>query len=152
MDSSKEKIEAQLCAYVEGELDDADRADIERHLQTNPQHKSLLAELRRHRELLQTLPRATIPGDLNENLTGQLERSALLNDDDETAEAGVRINRWPQLTAVAAVILLAAGLGIVVYYVLPPAGGGHPNVAIQSDMSAPQRKAATAPGDVDRGT
>src|SRR6478735_4014254 len=147
MDSRKEKIEAQLCAYIEGELDDADRADIERHLQTNPQHKSLIAELRRHRDLLQTLPRATIPGDLNENLTGQLERSALLSDDDETAEAGVRINRWPQLTAVAAVIILAVGLGIVVYYVLPPAGH-HGNVAM--DAAAPQRKAATLPGEVDR--
>ena len=60
-----------------------------------------------------------MPGELNENLTGQLSASALLNADDETAEAGVRINRWPQLTAVAAVIFLAVGLGIVVYYVLP---------------------------------
>jgi hypothetical protein len=154
MDSSKEKIEAQLCAYIEGELDDADRVDIERHLQTNPQHKSLMAELRRHRELLQTLPRATVPGELNENLTGQLERSALLSDDDETAEAGVRINRWPQLAAVAAVILLAVGLGIVVLYVLPPAGGTRGQVAAMEDRSrasAIPRAPASAPSDVTRG-
>ncbi|HEY7119121.1 MAG TPA: zf-HC2 domain-containing protein, partial [Tepidisphaeraceae bacterium] len=125
MESSKEKIESQLCAYVEGELDDAERAEIERHLQTNPQHKTLIAELRQQRHLLQTLPKANIPGELNESLTGQLERSALLNEDDQTSEAGMRINRWPQLAAVAAVLFLAVGLGVVVYYVLPGHGGGH---------------------------
>ena len=145
MESSKEKIEAQLCAYIEGELDERDRADIERHLQTNPQHKALIAELRKHRDLLQTLPRATVPGELNENLTGQLERSALLSDDDETSEAGVRINRWPQFTAVAAVLLLAVGLGIVVYYVLPPATGPRGPVAMDERNGVARRSPASGP-------
>jgi hypothetical protein len=145
MESSKEKIEAQLCAYIEDELDERDRADIERHLQTNPQHKALIAELRKHRDLLQTLPRATVPGELNENLTGQLERSTLLSDDDETSEAGARINRWPQLTAVAAVLLLAVGLGIVVYYVLPPANGGRGPMAMEDRSGAAKRSPTSGP-------
>src|SRR6267378_4059215 len=87
MESSKEHIEAQLCAYVDGELNDA--------------------------------------------LCGQLERASLLNPThDETNQAILSINRWPQITAVASVLLLAVGLGIVVYYVLPPSTGTHGPVAI----------------------
>jgi hypothetical protein len=120
MQSSKEKIEAQLCAYIDGDLTDAERAEIERHLEANPHHRDLIRELQQTRALLQTMPRASIPGELNESLTGQLERSSLLDphDEDETRSL-VRINRWPQFTAVAAVLLLAAGLAFVVYYSLP---------------------------------
>lgn len=123
MDSSKEQIEAQLCAYIDGELSDAERAEFERHLATNPQHKALIAELRRHSGLLQDLPRASAPLELNEALCGQLERSALLNpSQEEDSGSSLSINRWPQITAVAAVLMLAIGLGVVVYYVLPPSG------------------------------
>src|SRR5258708_360392 len=136
MESSKEQIEAQLCAYIDGELNDAERAEIEKHLATNSQHKALIAELRRHSGLLQDLPRATAPLELNEALCGQLERSALLNPSQEESSQNVlSINRWPQITAVAAVLMLAIGLGIVVYYVLPPSSpNNHGQLAV--DQSA----------------
>lgn len=124
MESSKENIEAQLCAYIEGELSDEQRAQIERHLDANPRHRALIADLMRQRMDLASLPRAKAPAELNEALCGQLERSALLDPatDDDT-EIVLRINRWPQYAAVAAVVLLAVGLGIVVYSVLPGPGG-----------------------------
>lgn len=130
MESSKENIEAQLCAYIEGELSDVERAQIERHLDANPRHRALIADLMRHRMDLASLPRAKAPAELNEALCGQLERSALLDPaaDDDT-EVVLRINRWPQYAAVAAVVLLAVGLGIVVYSVLP-GPGGRPSIAI----------------------
>src|SRR5690242_14793926 len=142
MESSKEQIEAQLCAYIDGELDDAQRADIERHLATNPQHKALISQLRAQSGLLRQLPRVKAPLELNEALCGQLERSALLNPaDDEENHTLLSINRWPQITAVAAVLLLAIGLGVVVYYVLPPSGG-NPNPALALD-----HKNLNPPGD-----
>lgn len=121
MENSKEIIEAQLCAYIDGELSPTEQVEIERHLAGNPQHRALIDDLRQMRGLLQGLPRAKAPGELNENLTGSLERSALL-DPSEGEEAAVvgRINRWPQWTAVAAVLILAVGLAIVVYSMLPP--------------------------------
>jgi hypothetical protein len=74
------------------------------------------------------------PGELNENLTGSLERSALLDpsEGEESAVAG-RINRWPQYAAVAAVLILAIGLAIVVYSVLPPKGSG---LVVMNDNAA----------------
>ena len=120
MSQNSEQIEAKLCAYLEGELDDAGRAEIEKHLQQNPPHRKLLAEMGKTRDLLRALPREPAPPDICEAFQGQLERSVLLADlDDEGATASMKINRWRQYLAVAAVVMLAAGLGLVVYFGLP---------------------------------
>jgi hypothetical protein len=152
MESSKEKIEAQLCAYVEGELDDAQRAEIEQHLTANPQHKALIAELRAASGLLRDLPRVKAPIELNESFCGQIERSSLLDSMDEHGKAASGVNRWPHFTAVAAVLLLAVGLGLVVYYVLPPAGGsaGHGQLAdAEKRLKLQNGSLETALGDQD---
>ncbi|HYE20359.1 MAG TPA: zf-HC2 domain-containing protein [Tepidisphaeraceae bacterium] len=150
MDSSKEIIEAQLAAYVDGDLSDTERAEIERHLDAHPQHRALIAELMGHRDLVRTLPRATAPADMNEALTGHLERSALLDGETESSPAVAgRIHRWPQIAAVAAVALLALSLGIVVYYVLPPAGPQANNLAVNepgADKRAKDAKFADKDG------
>lgn len=116
----KETTEAKLCAYVDGELDAAGRAEIEKYLETNPQHRKLMEELKQTRALMRALPRASAPPEIGEMLQGQLERSLLLNElDAEPAADSMRISRAAQFRAVAAVILLALGLGAVVYFVLP---------------------------------
>jgi anti-sigma factor RsiW len=116
----KETTEAKLCAYVDGELDAAGRAEIEKYLETNPQHRKLMEELKQTRDLMRALPRGSAPPEIGEMLQGQLERSLLLNElDAEPAADSMRISRAAQFRAVAAVILLALGLGAVVYFVLP---------------------------------
>ncbi len=116
----KETTEAKLCAYVDGDLDAAGRAEIEKYLETNPQHRKLMEELKQTRALMRALPRASAPPEIGEMLQGQLERSLLLNElDAEPAGDSMRISRAAQFRAVAAVILLALGLGVVVYFVLP---------------------------------
>jgi hypothetical protein len=114
-----EDIEARLCAYIEGELDAAGRAEIERHLSTNPQHRKLINDLSQQRDLLAALPRVRAPLDVAETLNAQLERSALLTDEDDWRDRHLRISRWPQLKAAAAVLLLVSGLAAGVYYVVP---------------------------------
>lgn len=120
MAESKENIEAKLAEYLEGTLDPAGRAEIEQHLMRNPEHRQLMLDLGQTRQILQSLPRERAPGDMTEMLQGQLERTALLGEGpDESSAAALRINRWPQLFALAAIVLLAIGLGVVVYIVLP---------------------------------
>ncbi len=124
--ANTENIEAKLCAYVDGELDSAGRAEIEAHLTANPQHRQLMSELMQQRELLGGLPRERAPEDLFEAMQNQLERSVLLDGDAAPGAAGSsphvagQINRWPQIfAAAAAVLMLAVGLAAVIYFVLP---------------------------------
>jgi hypothetical protein len=120
MSSNTENIEAKLCAYVDGDLDEQGKLEIEKHLQQNPQHRMLLEELKQTKSMMQALPREAAPPELAETIHGQLERSVLLDGvgTDDVA-ATMKINRWPQMMAVAAVLILATGLGILVYVVLP---------------------------------
>ena len=46
-----ENIEAMLCAYIEGDLDESGSAQIEKHLESNPHHRKLLNELMELREM-----------------------------------------------------------------------------------------------------
>ncbi len=120
MSNNTENIEARLCAFVEGDLDEAARVEIEKHLQTHPAHRALLDELKRTKAMLISLPRELAPVDMAETLQGHLERSVLLDGvGTDPLESNLRINRWPQLIGVAAVVLLAAGLGTLVYVILP---------------------------------
>src|SRR5258706_6199589 len=86
MESSKENIEAQLCAYVEGELDDAQRAEIEQHLTANPQHKALIAELRAASGLLRDPPR--VKADRVKRIVLRPDRTFLAARSDGRARQG----------------------------------------------------------------
>jgi hypothetical protein len=119
MAQNQEQIEARLCEYVEGTLTDDQRAEIEKHLASNPQHRKLIGELLKTRDLVRQLPRATAPPDVSETLQGQLERSVLLGTmPDELEGSRLRIGFWSRMRAIAAVLLLAAGLGAAGFYVL----------------------------------
>ncbi len=156
MAENSENIEAKLCAYVEGDLDEAGRIEIERHLEAHPTHRRLLAELIATRDLLRYLPREQAPADLAETFNAQLERSELLDGPGVDALApSMRINLLPRLLAVAAIVLLGAGLGVVVYFALPR---GESGTQLAMPTSAPRRaedsgevfdgeSAASAPGE-----
>src|SRR4051794_27881384 len=100
MGQETENIEARLAAYIDGLLTPEQRAEIERHLANNPEHRGVVADLLRQRDFLRALPRESAPADLSESLQGHLERSALLGDEHERPILSIR--RFPQLTAVAA--------------------------------------------------
>ncbi|HEX3358353.1 MAG TPA: zf-HC2 domain-containing protein [Tepidisphaeraceae bacterium] len=120
MAQNQEQIEARLCAYIDGELDAAERAEIEKHLEANPQHRRLIQELTAQRDLLHALPREKAPAEIVETIQGQLERSVLLGSPGDGGDMqSMRISRWSHRGAIAAILLLAAGLGFLVYKVLP---------------------------------
>lgn len=131
MSQNQEIIEAKLCAYIDGVLDTEGRAEIEKHLEANPQHRRLLESLRATRDLLRWLPREPAPPELAESLNGQLERSVLLDYDG----AALRPSRWPRILAAAAIIALTAGLGVAVFMALP-ASQKNPAMAFHGDGQA----------------
>jgi hypothetical protein len=120
-ENPQEQTEAKLLAYLEGELDEVGRAEIERHLESNAKHRLLMDELAAGRRLVRMLPRATAPAELYDNFQSQMERLVLLDGvaDPPPPAENVRATRWGQFRAAAAVALLATGLGVMVYNVLP---------------------------------
>lgn len=141
MSQSKENIEAKLAEYVEDTLDDAGRAEIEQHLAANPEHRQLMGDLGGTRTILRKLPRQTAPAELTDTLQSQLERTVLL-DDGFDGGGLPQIRRWPQVMAVAAILLLAVGLGLVVYVTLPPQ---HPSGFTIIEREVPGEVGVAAP-------
>src|SRR5580704_15162959 len=115
-----ENIEAMLCAYVEGDLDAAGKAQIEKHLQDHPQHRKLLDELVAMRELVRGLPRAKAPMDVGDSLRQKVERSMLLEDAAVAAPEMQQADRWPQFFGIAAIFLLFASLCFILYKAIGP--------------------------------
>ena len=147
--ANTENIEAKLCAYVDGELDAAGRAEIEAHLAANPQHQQLMEELRLQRDLLRDLPRAAAPADLLESVQSQMERSALLDGGSGggTSRPDVigRISPWPRIMSVAAVLTMAIGLFAVIYYVLPLTGNNNDAARLRNREYATGVRGPAAP-------
>jgi hypothetical protein len=115
-----EDIEGRLAAYIDGELDANQRAEIEKHLAEHPKHRALIAELMAQKDLVKSLPRQAAPADLAEAFTAQLERAVLLGDvDSQVSHPPMRIGFFQQFRAVAAVLMLTVGLAALIYALLP---------------------------------
>jgi hypothetical protein len=144
--ANTENIEAKLAAYVDGELDAAERAEIEQHLATNEEHRKLIEELRVARDYLRQLPREQAPPDVAEMLNAQLERAALLGDVDLGGSSGesMRISRWPQIRAIAAILLLTLGLTALIIWVLPSPKAPPQQVAVVTPDTSDTTRAVAA--------
>lgn len=115
-----EDIEAKLAAYVDGEIDQAGRAEIEKHLASHAQHRQLIKELMAQRDLLRGMPREVAPLEVSESVNASLERAVLLGDVDGESDSGaMQIRPWSQFRAIAAILFFTASLAAVIYYLLP---------------------------------
>ncbi|HEX4793019.1 MAG TPA: hypothetical protein VH370_04460 [Humisphaera sp.] len=143
MSEIQENTEAKLAAYIDGELEGAERAEIEKLLEQNPNYRRVLDQLQITRDMLRALPRETAPADMCESFSGQLERSVLLEGLSEKRGPRLSINRWPQVAALAAIVLLTVGLAGLFYFVLPK---GNPGIV------ADTRKPPAGPAEPKRET
>jgi hypothetical protein len=110
----------KLEAYLDGALDAAATEQVKRELEADPQLRAMMVELAAMRQWVGGLPRASAPADLIESFQGQLERTALLGESvTEEADGIMRIDRWSNVMSIAAILLLAAGLSLLIYKVLP---------------------------------
>ncbi len=134
-----ENIEAMLCAFIEGDLDATGKAQIEKHLKDNPQHKKLLQELTAMRDLVRNLPRVRAPIDVGDSLRQKVERSLLLDDSLALVPERSGASRWPQFFGIAAVVLLFASLGFIVFKAISPTL--KPAVITQSEAIVPMQEA-----------
>ncbi len=135
MDSSGmncDQVNAELSAYLDDELGRDEAEAVRKHLDDCPVCLAVLRDLRRAQDILGRLPEVAAPEALAEDVQREIEHRLLLAD-DAPADGGVQAERtlplerrrpWPRVLAVAATLVLAAGIGILA--VMDPfAGGGH---------------------------
>ena len=108
----KDELGEQLSAYVDGELNAVEAAEVERMIAADPQAAALLETLRRTVETVRALPRRPAPDGMLDDLTSRIERAQLLGGSSEKARAvrGDRRSAW-RLLASAAIVIFAVGGG-----------------------------------------
>ena len=140
-----------LSAYLDGEVTGMQRQKVERRLNRDPDAQLLLDELREVRERLGELPKERAPASLVGRVHEELERDVLIGDDMLGDAVGKKLLAVRHFAAAAAVIALAGGIALFVYYVLlepgqvptgPKPDGGEPIVALADKPSDAVRKAA----------
>jgi len=109
--TDRERISELLSAYLDGEVTPEEAGAVEQALREDPGVAMELRELTRTRQLLGCLPQAQAPHDFVRTVMARAERKHLLGA--RQAGGAFRTTRWITLT-VAAVVLVAAGVGFVV--------------------------------------
>jgi len=126
-----QEIQDNLSAYLDGELPSEEARRVEAHVEACPACRRLLRELSAVSGVLGAMPHESAPRGLSDDLQSQLERRVLLAGDDD-GEAGAqpdrrlaqeRPSRWPRVAAIAACLMLAAGI-TALWYLPRPDGGG----------------------------
>ncbi len=110
MASDPDKLEL-LTAYLDGELSEAKRREVEGWLAQDRSAQSLLADLGRTARLVSALPREQAPRDLSGRITVRLEREALLGNSPPAPRTSSSRSRWLGWMALAASIALVITAG-----------------------------------------
>ncbi|NOS99759.1 MAG: hypothetical protein HOP29_03940 [Phycisphaerales bacterium] len=108
-----DSFDEQLSAYLDGELDDADRRRVEQALETDADARAALHRLRQTTGALKGLPRLPAPPSLVGDILSRVERDHLLNDPRTRGQRGsFSFRRLYPLLAAAAMIAIAGTVGL----------------------------------------
>ncbi len=128
--SEREELIADLSAYLDGELDEARRAEVDALLRESEPARALLAELKSVSRGLAALPRMRAPRRVAERIDGELRRRALrMRDAAGLLRLGVR------LTGAAALIAVGVFVG---RFSLQPEGAGPAAAPLVDALQAPE--------------
>ncbi len=123
-DQEREKIDALIGGFLDGELSQRQRTELKRLVQHDPAVKKHLHALYRQKELLSSLPSEKAPRGLSESVRSALERRMIL-DSESAAEvrplgrAHLFVRR---IAAAAAMLFIPLGiLAILVFQIMKPA-------------------------------
>jgi len=115
-------IDELLSSFIDGELTDSQRADVERLIAYNPQVAQRLQQFQKIKMMVSSLPHVKSPREMVERIKASLAAEALSAEQpiylDE--RKGMRQLLLRRVVAVAAMIALVAILGGVVYSILVP--------------------------------
>ncbi len=132
--TDREYILQQLSAYLDGQLDGADTAAVERALAADAEVAREFAHLKAARELLRHLPVERAPEDFASRVLAKAERRHLVHL-HEPVQASVN---WVRHSLIAAIAIIAVSVGTIVFISIYSAyqiSSG--NVAVRPSPAAP---------------
>ncbi len=119
----KRKLEELLSAYIDDELSERQRTQVNRLIEHDEKIAKELRCLQKQKDLLAALPVASAPGDMPNTVKAAFERKAVSVDADRVKTRNVASGRiyMRRLLATAAMILLPVGiLAWVVWTIIMP--------------------------------
>ena len=120
--SRKINIDELLSAFVDGELSERRQTEVKRLIKHDERVARRLAQIEKHRALVAGLGVEAAPAGLVEQIKSRLEHgvSVPVESADFDAEAGAKHLLMRKVVSAAAIVALAAGLGIVVLNIVSP--------------------------------
>ncbi len=115
MGQRRDELEAQLMAYLDGELTVEERAEVERRLASDGHLRALLDQLRAISTGLHRLPRARASSDLLDGIKARLERQALLGEPEKAPRPARKLSFFSRWAAAAVVVLMTGTAGYVTW-------------------------------------
>lgn len=141
MMSKQKKIQDDLSAYLDGELSSGRAEQVRRALADDADLSGELEDIRAVRNLLAALPRTRAPRGLADSVLQQAERASLVHTPPGQADS--RAIRWMPYAAAAAILVVAATLGMMLYSELWPTDVHDTSDRNKTDVAA---HTPTAPG------
>ncbi len=142
-----DRLSELLSAYIDGEVDERERALIERILREDASARRLLDQLRRTIQVVSSLPRHGAPPTLATDLEAQLERTELLGGAEPgAAYASEQRPPWTAWFAIAAMLGVVVVSGWWFLQDRRPNGPGSPESTVASrDERQPSSAAIPSP-------
>lgn len=151
MSQLSNEMKEQIIAYLDGQLSDRQATELKRLLSNSSELKTYYDQLKATRNLMAALPCQDCPVDMSDTVIAALERKMILDDyaSVATEATGRRYLNLKKFTAVAAVILLFAGLSAVIMQVVLPESSSESDIVafnepVQS-FNYHSKRLATAP-------
>jgi hypothetical protein len=122
MNRPDQNIDELLSSFIDGELTDSQRADVERLIAYNPQVAQRLRQFQKIKMMVSSLPHVKSPREMVERIKASLAAEALSAEQPIYLDKrkGIRQLMLRRVVAVAAMIALVAVLGGVIYSILVP--------------------------------
>ncbi len=122
MNRPDQNIDELLNSFIDGELTDSQRADVERLIAHNPQVAQRLRQFQKTKMLVSSLPHVKPPREMVERIKASLAAEALSAERSVYFDErkGMRQLMLRRVLAAAAMIALVAVLGGVIYSIIVP--------------------------------
>jgi hypothetical protein len=130
--NEKPDIRQDLSAYLDGELDASRREQLAQALADDEHLARELSQLEATRRLVRQLPRRRPGGDFVAQVLAAAERRELMVSTEHTQESPLG---WGRYLAVAAVLLISVGLGVLATVVMQNPGSPGQRVAREPEQN-----------------